>query len=209
MENRYQIFISSTFSDLVQERKAVQQAVLSLSHFPAGMELFPASDEDQWELIKSVIDDSDYYAIVVGGRYGSRSTTGISYTEMEFDYAVAQAKPILAFVHSDPNKIIAGKTDQDDGARVALDKFREKVTNGRHVKFWDTPDNLQTGVLQALVAETKKNPQVGWVRASEASDPAALAALREELRELRQEGPPRDIENLQGGSDTCFRLWAH
>jgi hypothetical protein len=69
MDKRYQIFVSSTFADLQQERQAVMQALLSLDHFPAGMELFPASDEDQWALIKGVIDDSDYYVLVIGGRY--------------------------------------------------------------------------------------------------------------------------------------------
>jgi hypothetical protein len=72
------------------------QALLSLDHFPAGMELFPASDDDQWALIRGVIDDSDYYVLVVGGRYGSTTAEGISYTEMEFDYANLRKKPILA-----------------------------------------------------------------------------------------------------------------
>lgn len=90
MNKRYQVFVSSTFADLQAERQAVTQALLSLDHFPAGMELFPASDEDAWTLIQSVIDDSDYYVIVIGGRYGSVDQEGVSYTEREFDYAVAR-----------------------------------------------------------------------------------------------------------------------
>lgn len=201
MDKRYQIFISSTFADLLDERKAIQQAVLSLDHFPAGMELFPATDDDQWELIKSVIDDSDYYIIVVGGRYGSMNSEGISYTEMEFEYAVERGKPVLAFIHSEPDKIIAGKTDQNDEARNRLNAFREKVVTGRHVKFWNSNESLQTSVLQSLVTETKKNPQEGWVRASQASDPQTLASLRLELEELKRSGPPSDVEELQGGDD--------
>ncbi|MGH1423062.1 MAG: DUF4062 domain-containing protein [Hyphomonas sp.] len=201
MEKRYQIFISSTFTDLLDERKAIQQAVLSLDHFPAGMELFPATDDDQWELIKAVIDDSDYYIIVVGGRYGSMNSEGISYTEMEFDYAVDEKKPILAFVHSQPEEIKSGNTDNNDEARERLNVFREKVKNGRHVKFWSSSEQLQSAVLQALVTETKKNPQEGWVRAGQASDPQTLAVLRAELYELRQSGPPKDIDNLVGGED--------
>ena len=45
MEKRYQVFISSTFRDLVQERQEVLKAVLEIDHMPAGMELFPASDD--------------------------------------------------------------------------------------------------------------------------------------------------------------------
>ena len=52
MEKRYQVFVSSTFEDLQEERKEVMQALLELDCIPAGMELFPASNEDQWSLIK-------------------------------------------------------------------------------------------------------------------------------------------------------------
>src|SRR5262245_27945134 len=105
MDTRYQVFVSSTFADLKEERQAVMEALLSLDHFPAGMELFPASNDDQWALIKGVINDSDYYVLVIGGRYGSTSESGISYTEMEFDYAVNSRKPILAFLHESPDEI--------------------------------------------------------------------------------------------------------
>ena len=70
MDKRYQIFISSTFRDLIDERQAVLKAVLELDHMPAGMELFPASDDSAWELIKDIIDGSDYYVLIVGGRDG-------------------------------------------------------------------------------------------------------------------------------------------
>lgn len=42
---RYQIFVSSTFKDLREEREAVLNAILKLNQFPAGMELFPATNE--------------------------------------------------------------------------------------------------------------------------------------------------------------------
>ena len=34
---------------------------------PAGMELFPASDDPAWQLIRDVVDGSDYYLLIVGG----------------------------------------------------------------------------------------------------------------------------------------------
>src|SRR5687767_10458335 len=90
MEKRYQVFVSSTFRDLVDERQEVMQALLELGCMPAGMELFPAASDDQWTLIKKVIDDSDYYIVIVGGRYGSLGPDGLSYTEMEYRYALDQ-----------------------------------------------------------------------------------------------------------------------
>lgn len=98
-DKRYQVFVSSTYDDLQDERKEVMQALLELDCIPAGMELFPASSEDQWSLIKRVIDDCDYYILIIGGRYGSVGPDGISYTQMEFEYALKTGKPIISFVH--------------------------------------------------------------------------------------------------------------
>ena len=61
MEKRYQVFISSTFQDLKNARQEVSQALLRADCFPAVMELFPAADEEQFEFIKTIIDQSDYY----------------------------------------------------------------------------------------------------------------------------------------------------
>jgi len=41
IEKRYQVFISSTFEDLQEERQEVMRALLELDCIPAGMELFP------------------------------------------------------------------------------------------------------------------------------------------------------------------------
>ena len=71
VDKRYQVFVSSTFEDLREERAAVIGALLQIDCFPAGMELFPAADDDSLTLIRSVIDDSDYYLIILGGRYGT------------------------------------------------------------------------------------------------------------------------------------------
>ena len=92
MEKRFQVFVSSTFTDLVDERRAVIQALLELNCIPAGMELFPASSDEQWTVIQRVIDDCDYYLVIVAGRYGSIDAGGINYTEKEYDYAVASGK---------------------------------------------------------------------------------------------------------------------
>ena len=89
MEKRYQVFVSSTYADLQDERQRVIQALMEMDCIPAGMELFPAADEEQWEFIKRVIDDCDYYLLIIGGRYGSTTADGVSYTEREYDYAVA------------------------------------------------------------------------------------------------------------------------
>lgn len=116
MDKRYQIFISSTFVDLQDERQAVLRAILELDHMPAGMELFPATDDTAWQLIRDVIDGSDYYVLIVGGRYGSLDETGISYTEKEYDYALATKKPVVPLLHENPDNLPRDKTETDSAA---------------------------------------------------------------------------------------------
>ena len=88
MQKKYQIFISSTYEDLKVERTKVRDAILSMFHFPVGMELFGAANEEQWEIIRETIDTSDFYVLIIGQRYGTVIETGpdagISYTEKEF-----------------------------------------------------------------------------------------------------------------------------
>ena len=52
MHQRYQIFVSSTFEDLKEERKKIIEEILNFSHIPIGMENFTASNDEQFEYIK-------------------------------------------------------------------------------------------------------------------------------------------------------------
>ena len=169
MDNRkrYQIFVSSTFADLKEERKMVMQAILERKGFPAGMELFPAKDKKQFDYIKQVIDDSDYYLLIIGARYGSLDDDGVSYTEKEYDYAVRQKIPVMAFLHSDIKSIPLGKADVDKELQQKLEAFRAKVQTGRLVNYWDNPHDLKAKVISSLVdAFEDQNQTRGWIRAN-------------------------------------------
>lgn len=183
MDKRYQVFVSSTFEDLREERSAVIQALLELDCIPAGMEMFPASDDDQWTLIKQVIDDCDYYVIIVGGRHGSTTAEGISFTEREFDYAVEKGIPTLAFTHKQPDLIPTGKAEASEAARLKLNAFRDKVRNHRVVREWSSPEDLGGQVSRSLIKAIKTHPAEGWVRGHNATNPQLL----EQLNELRAE----------------------
>jgi hypothetical protein len=133
MDKRYQIFISSTFRDLQDERQAILRAVLELDHMPSGMELFPAADDTAWQLIRDVIDASDYYVLIVGGRYGSLDESGIGFTEREYDYALAQKKPIIPLLHQNPDNLPRDKTETDPADWERLKSFRAKIEK-RHTR---------------------------------------------------------------------------
>ncbi len=99
MKKKLQIFISSTYSDMKEERQAAVEAILKSGNIPAGMELFTSGNESQLQAIMRWIDESDIYVLLLGGRYGSiEKSSGLSYTEVEYDYAVTQKKPYFAIV---------------------------------------------------------------------------------------------------------------
>lgn len=183
MEKRYQIFISSTYEDLQEERRAVSDALLSIDCIPVGMEEFPAADEEQFEFIKKIIDESDYYLLIVGGRYGSTCKDGISFTEKEFDYAVSKKKTILSFIQSERENIPCVKTDNDDSKREKLERFIKKVYDGRLKKDWKNKDELKYCVIQSVSHAKKTSPAVGYVKA----DTCNSEELLKQLNSLRIE----------------------
>lgn len=180
-ERRYQIFISSTFIDLKDERTAVQKAILRLNHIPAGMELFPASDSSAWELIKKVIDNSDYYVLIIGGRYGSLDKEGLGFTEKEYLYAIEKKKPVLAFLHKKPQQREISDTDPDLWGKLLA--FRKKVEE-THTKIdWETPEELAMAVISSLALEIQDKPAVGWVRGDQAVSTEGLQETLEIIKE--------------------------
>src|SRR5438105_10888720 len=99
MEKRYQVFVSGTFRDLQEERQQVIQGLLDLNCMPCSMEFFPADSSEVWEAVQRLVRECDYYFVVVGGKYGSEASDGLSYTEKEYRYAVEVGKPVAAFIH--------------------------------------------------------------------------------------------------------------
>ena len=183
MDKRYQVFISSTYADLKNERQAIMQTLMEMDCIPAGMELFPATDEEQLQFIQKIIDDCDYYLLLIGGRYGSTTLEGISYTEKEYDYAVKKGIKIIAMLHENPGVIAASKTERDPKLAKKLELFRAKAATGRLVKYWSDANQLPGLVSLSLTKTIKTYPAVGWVR----GDTTASADLLNQINELRKD----------------------
>jgi len=209
MDVRYQVFVSSTFRDLTEERREVIQCLLEMDCIPAGMELFPAADDTAWKLIERVIEQSDYYILIIGGRYGSIDKSGVSYTEREYDYAVLLKKPVLPFLHQDPNAIPAGKSELDKPARDALERFRQKVEASHHAKYWNSPSDLSGKVARALNSQIKISPPMGWVRGDQArrlADVDQISALLEKVNHLLKENQSLKEANTKAMNSLIPRI---
>lgn len=170
-DKKYQVFISSTYTDLKEERAKVTEAVLELGHMPYGMEVFPAANESQWEWIKKAIDESDYYIVIVGGRYGSvKPDTGLSYTEMEYRYAEGKGIPSIAFIVDDSVDLKTSKVESDPDKKQKLDAFKRYISGSRLWKSYTSADDLKAKVYPSLLALIRTCPREGWIRAGRLND---------------------------------------
>ncbi|MEQ9873231.1 DUF4062 domain-containing protein [Pectobacterium brasiliense] len=188
MKRKLQVFVSSTFTDLIEERQAAVSAILKAGHIPAGMELFTAADRSQMDIIKNWIDESDVYMLILGGRYGSIETaSGKSYTELEYDYAVEKGKALFAVVIKDnalERKVKEYGIDvlERDEPKSLAD-FKNKVLSNISSFFEDVKD-IRLCVHESLSDFSANRKLKGWVSADEIIDTHDLA---EEIKKLNEE----------------------
>lgn len=190
-KKKLQVFVSSTYTDLIDERQAAVEAILKAGHIPAGMELFSAGSESQLETIRRWIDESDVYMLILGGRYGSIDPkTALSYTELEYDYAVSAGKPMFAVVIAedalDAKVKIKGKSALETSNPKELNLFREKVLT-RISSFFSDGKDIKLAVHETLADLQARCKFMGWVSGSEVQDTTPLLEEIALLRKQRDE----------------------
>lgn len=185
MEKKYQIFVSSTYEDLKDERSAVAQSLLDIGCIPVSMEQFPASNMSQMEYIKKMLDDCDYYILILAGRYGSVDSDGIGFTEKEYDYAISKGIPVMSFVVEDIGKLPSGKCENTDIGRSLLKEFRSKVCKSKVVKFYHNIGTLQAAVVVSIHQCIQDYPAKGWIRGdSVSSEKETLSMVKEYMERI-------------------------
>jgi hypothetical protein len=211
VEKKFQIFVSSTFEDLRVPRDRVIQGILEMGHIPVGMEMFSAADDEQWKIIARHIEESDYYVVILGHRYGSR-TGGISYTRKEYQHALASGIPVLGFVIDASIPWPPEYIDIDSDDVAALNNFKTLVES-KPVGYWSSADDLYGKSSIALVKAIAANPRTGWVRGDTVADPSVaneisrLSAENARLRaQVEGENQTADLElAFEGDRETLRR----
>lgn len=167
MNKLYQVFVSSTYQDLIEERQKVIEALLGKNCFPIGMEYFPAAGDAQFTVIKKLIDRCDYFILILGGRYGSiEPKTGKSYTHLEFEYAISKGMPVASFYHAEPHKLPGEKIEDTDIGKKKLQEFKEIVQAERLCDSWKQSYELAFKVNKSLDYMFENCPRTGWIRAT-------------------------------------------
>ncbi|TDX64226.1 uncharacterized protein DUF4062 [Methylosinus sp. sav-2] len=210
---RYQVFVSSTHLDLKEERERIIYELIKSGFIAVGMEQFHAATEEQMEYIRPLIDETDYYVVIVKGRYGSVGADGISYTEKEYRYALEKGVPILAFLYEKMDDLRLGDTDQNPEKQAKLIDFRNELQK-RMVCYWNNTDQLVNKVKDSVYDSVRRKPRVGWIRGDNAMDPAVYKELESarkavlELEKRLSEVVVVDLHNdLAQGADIFQIQW--
>ena len=174
MNKKLQVFVSSTYTDLIEERQAAVEAILSAGHIPAGMELFKAG-KSQMKTIQKWIDESDVYMLILGGRYGSiEDESNLSYTELEYRYAISKNMPVFAIVLDDSflftKAAVKGKDVIFEEKNTDKYEFFKKYVKDNLVKFVKNVDQISSAIHEHInnILKDSDYNLVGWIKSDTA-----------------------------------------
>ncbi|WP_394223628.1 DUF4062 domain-containing protein [Priestia aryabhattai] len=201
MRKKLQVFISSTFNDLIEERQAAVEGILNAGHIPAGMELFKSGNESQLETVKRWIDESDVYLLILGGRYGAiEPESGKSYTHLEYEYALEKKIPLFAVVINDS---ALDKKVSTQGREVLerenipkYDQFKDLVTS-RICRFFEDNKDIKLAIHDTLADFQTRYDFTGWISGRDLPAVDTLIGENAELKaklEILQNNKYPDID---------------
>jgi len=185
MRKKLQVYISSTYYDLVEERYTAVEAVLKAGHIPAGIEL--SFQETPMGITKRWIDESDIYILILGGFYGLLlPDESKSYMHWEYDYAGEIGKPRFAFVVTDealrqkPYDFVMGEFYQ------RLQEFKQSVFEEVPTFYVEDVRHIKMVIHDKLPEYAGRDDLYGWVSGKDIPDVQKL--LEENARLLRENG---------------------
>ena len=189
MRKKIQVFVSSTYTDLLTERQAAVQAILDAGHIPAGMELFRAGNDSQLDTVKRWIKDSDAYLLILGGRYGSIESISMkSYTHVEYEYALSLGIPVFSLVLSDAFLHIKaananGVDIYESTHKVDYKKFKDLVMS-KIVRVVNDEKEIQLEIFRTIPSLMEDYDLSGWVKGIDTHE---FDKIKEEKTKLLEE----------------------
>ncbi|MBO5312373.1 MAG: tyrosine-protein phosphatase [Clostridia bacterium] len=155
MKKKNSVFVSSVYSELVEERRAVINAITQEGDWPVCMEMFDSCQGNSLDILKQYINECDYFVLIIGDEYGDiEPTKRLSYTECEYDIAIELGLRPLVFLKKSikRNKLTQKFVNKISNAQIGL--WRE----------WTSITELVTLVVSSLRNAEKADPRDGWVR---------------------------------------------
>lgn len=177
LDKRYQVFISTSGSEMQPERIILSQTLVGMGFFSWGLE---QRNPLSTAFARRQIDDCDYVIILLGSQYGEQSVSGVGYMHLEYIYAVTKQKPIIVFMHDDPASREPSLHDAKAELREKFNDFRKLLQNEVDQVFtYRSLRDLEMAVRLNMPQMLERYPVTGWVR------PQNAQALHDEIDQLK------------------------
>ena len=148
------VFLSSTYIDLIEYRKAVVNALRMMGEDVDHMEIFGARDEEPTKVSIEELNNCDVLIGVYAYRYGTiPKDSKTSVTEQEYLHASEREIPILIFVVDESYPWLPKLMDQ---GLAKINKFKSMVTKEHTPEYFTSPDNLASKVVASIGRLAKK-----------------------------------------------------
>ena len=128
------VMVSSTFTDLIEHRAALIQAINGQNLKSVAMEHDSAkADVDVIDSSLQMVQDSAAYIGVISRKYGQtpkcseRNPGKVSITELEFNEAQRLDRPILLFIMGEKHPVREADVEMNAAKRKKLKLFRERA----------------------------------------------------------------------------------
>ena len=206
------VFLSSTYSDLVDHRRAAAEALERLGQQVGRMEIFGARPEEPLAACLREIEDCHLFVGIYAHRYGYvPPDSNTSITEQELIHALKIGKPIFCFLVADeyawPENLI------DDGVTLGMRPLKEKIRREFVVDTFREPLDLAvkvaTSVGSFLVqnSEARSVPPENERTRNERATLVSLLELRKDaiLRKF-QDATAAALEFFRAGSGKTSRI---
>lgn len=146
-----EVFLSSTYVDLVDHRAEVASVVRRMPDFRLiAMEDFGSSSTPPMEFCVKQVHGADIYLGLIGWRYGYVDPqTRKSATEIEYRTALSCDIPLLLYLLADDYPIPANQIDTGDNAS-RIRALREEIKTSHTVQFFREPTDVAARVATDL-----------------------------------------------------------
>jgi hypothetical protein len=168
------------------ERMVLSQTLVSMGFFAWGLEYRSPLTTT---LARRQIDESDYVILLLGSQYGEQSISGSSYFSLEYEYALSRAKPIVVFMHEQPESRDMHLQEAHPLLKEKFLAFRKKLLHDAdHIFYFKSPRDLELAVRLNIPLIVEQHVGQGWVPARQAQQlEDEINLLKSKLLQLEQQ----------------------
>jgi len=154
------IFISSTYEDLKEERKEAIKYIDRIGHSVA-MEKFFASSHQSKDVCLKKLQECDAIILILGFKYGSLDNAeGISFTEIEYNTAKTLGLPVFVFLKQGPDRIWRSNEANSERESKLL-SLKSRLDSERFRVPFTNPQDLSTEIAGAIHNYEREHGLIG------------------------------------------------